>query len=110
MGTGAKGLPAQQQAYLQATKAAGLTPDAVTLMTMNMGGKDNVADAQTAVTGGAGQVGKVFGISTADATKKMGMLPAIGVDNDGVVIDLKGATTRKFYIFCADLAINILSI
>ncbi|KAJ7111018.1 hypothetical protein C8R44DRAFT_933932 [Mycena epipterygia] len=93
MGTGTKGMPAQQQAYLQAAKDAGLTVDAVTLMTMNMGGTDNVADAQTAVAGGAQQVANVFGISTADATKKMGMLPSIGVDNNGLVIDLTGATT-----------------
>ncbi|KAJ7438255.1 hypothetical protein FB451DRAFT_1192775 [Mycena latifolia] len=95
MGTGTNGMPAQQQAYLQAAKDAGLTVDAVTLMTMNMGGTDSVADAQTAVAGGAQQVANVFGISTADATKKMGMLPSIGVDNNGVVINLTGATTRE---------------
>ncbi|KAJ6506627.1 hypothetical protein C8R45DRAFT_970160 [Mycena sanguinolenta] len=93
MGTGVNGMPAQQQAYLQAAKDAGLTVDAVTLMTMNMGGTDNVADSQTAISGGAQQVATVYGISPADATKKMGMLPAIGVDNDGLVIDLAGATT-----------------
>jgi chitinase len=93
MGTGTQGMAAEQQAYLQAAKDAGLAVDAVTLMTMNMGGTDNVADAQTAVAGGAQQVADVFGISTADATKKMGMLPSIGVDNNGVVIDLTGATT-----------------
>ncbi|KAJ7856225.1 hypothetical protein B0H14DRAFT_3136105 [Mycena olivaceomarginata] len=93
LGTGKQGMPAEQQAYLRAAKDAGLAVDAVTLMTMNMGGTDNVADAQTAVSGGAQQVADVFGISTADATKKMGMLPSIGVDNNGVVIDLTGATT-----------------
>ncbi|KAF8183495.1 hypothetical protein K438DRAFT_1766782 [Mycena galopus ATCC 62051] len=93
LGTGAQGMPSEQQAYLQAAKDAGLAVDAVTLMTMNMGGTDNVADAQTAVAGGAKQVAGVFGISTNDATQRMGMLPAIGVDNNGVVIDLNGATT-----------------
>ncbi|KAJ7866960.1 hypothetical protein B0H14DRAFT_3133026 [Mycena olivaceomarginata] len=92
MGTGTQGMPAEQQAYLQAAKDAGLAVDAITLMTMNMGGTDNVADAQTAVAGGAQQVADVFGISTDDATKRMGMLPSIGVDNNGVVIDLTGAT------------------
>jgi hypothetical protein len=101
MGTGTNGMPAQQQAYLQAAKDAGLIVDAVTLMTMNMGGTDNVADAQTAITGGAQQVADVFGISTADATQKMGMLPSIGVDNNGLVIDLTGATTRELNCFRA---------
>ncbi|KAJ6568922.1 hypothetical protein B0H19DRAFT_1256616 [Mycena capillaripes] len=104
MGTGTQRMPAEQQAYLQAAKDAGLAVDAVTLMTMNMGGTDNVADAQTAVAGGAQQVAEVFGISTADATKKMGMLPSIGVDNNGVVIDLTGATTREFKFFESSLA------
>jgi hypothetical protein len=99
LGTGKQGMPAEQQAYLRAAKDAGLAVDAVTLMTMNMGGTDNVADAQTAVSGGAQQVADVFGISTADATKKMGMLPSIGVDNNGVVIDLTGATTRELKFF-----------
>jgi hypothetical protein len=60
-----------------------------------MGGTDNVADAQTAIAGGAQQVATVFGISPADATKKMGMLPSIGVNNNDIVIDLTGATTRE---------------
>ncbi|KAF7368269.1 Chitinase [Mycena venus] len=93
MGTGASGMPDQQQAYLRAAKDAGLIVDAVTLMTMNMGGADNVADAQTAVAGGAQQVANIFEISTDDATKKMGMLPSIGVDNIGRVVNLTGAAT-----------------
>ncbi|KAJ7193927.1 hypothetical protein GGX14DRAFT_587328 [Mycena pura] len=104
MGTGTGGMPAEQQAYLQAAKDAGLTVDAVALMTMNMGGKDNVADAQTAIAGGARQVASVFGISTADAIKKMGMLPAIGVDNNGIVIDLGGAATLGNFAKTSNLA------
>ena len=96
MGTSANGLPPQQQAYLQAAKTSGVTVDALTLMTMNMGGKDNVADAQSAIAGGTKQLASVYGLSMGDATKKMGMLPAIGVDNNGVVIDLGGATKREW--------------
>jgi hypothetical protein len=95
MGTSANGLPPKQQAYLQAAKTSGVTVDALTLMTMNMGGKDNVADAQSAIAGGTKQLASVYGLNMADATKKMGMLPAIGVDNNGVVIDLGGATKRE---------------
>jgi hypothetical protein len=90
-------MPPQQLAYLQAAKNSGVTVDAMTLMTMNMGGTDNVADAQTAITGGTQQVATVYGLSTGDATKKMGMLPAIGIDNAEVVIDLAGATTREYH-------------
>src|ERR1700728_2755621 len=88
MGTSANGMPPAQVAYLQAANNSGVTVDAMTLMTMNMGGTDNVADAQTAIAGGAQQVATVYGLSTEDATQKMGMLPAIGIDNDGDVIDL----------------------
>lgn len=95
MGTTATGMPPQQQAYLQAAKNSGVTVDALTLMTMNMGGKDNVKDAQTAITNGAQQLAKIYSLKTGDAIKKMGMLPAIGVDNNGVIINLAGATTRK---------------
>ncbi|KAJ7265561.1 hypothetical protein C8J57DRAFT_1229793 [Mycena rebaudengoi] len=97
LGTGTNGMPAQQQAYIQAAKDAGLIVDVVTLMTMNMGGTDNVVDSQTAVASGAQQVANIFGISTADATKKMGMLPSIGVDNNHIVIDLTGATTLGIF-------------
>jgi hypothetical protein len=99
LGTGTNGMPAQQQAYIQAAKDAGLIVDVVTLMTMNMGGTDNVVDSQTAVASGTQQVANIFGISTADATKKMGMLPSIGVDNNHIVIDLTGATTRELKFF-----------
>src|SRR6202167_106805 len=97
MGTSANGMPSQQLAYLQAAKNSSLTVDAMTLMTMNMGGTDNVADAQTAIAGGAQQVATVYGLSIGDVTKKMGILPAIGVDNNGIVIDLAGATTREYH-------------
>jgi len=93
MGTGTTGMPAAQQVYLQAAQDAGLTVDALTLMTMDMGGTDIVADAQAAVSAGAQQVASILGISAADAIKKMGMLPAIGVDDQQQVLNLTGATT-----------------
>lgn len=95
MGTGVSGMHDDRVAYLKATKNSTLVIDALVLMTMNMGGKDNVADTQTAITGGAKQLASVYGISVAYATKKMGMLPAIGIDNDRIIIDLAGATKRK---------------
>jgi hypothetical protein len=103
MGTSANGLPGQQLAYLQAAQKSGVTVDGLTLMTMNMGGKDNVADAQAAIGGGTKQLASVYSLSMADATKKMGMLPAIGVDNNGVVINLAGATTRECVLYISPI-------
>jgi hypothetical protein len=87
-------MPSQQNAYVQAAKDNGLSIDALTLMMMNMGGTDNVKDSQTAVTGAAGQLEKIYGLQSGEGIKKMGMLPAIGVDNHGKIIDLTGITTR----------------
>jgi len=105
MGTSPNGLPPQQLAYLQAAQKSGVTVDGLTLMTMNMGGKDNVADAQSAIGGGTKQLASVYSLSMADATKKMGMLPAIGVDNNGVIIDLGGATTLGQFAKTNQLAV-----
>ena len=69
--------------------------DALTLMTMNMGGTNNLVDAQSAINGGTQQLAQVYGLSPTDAVKKMGMLPAVGVDNGGVVIDLVDGNTRE---------------
>jgi chitinase len=85
----------QDLAQVQAAQDAGVPIDTMMVMTMDMGVTDNVAASQTAVNGAAAQLAQVQGISTADALKKMGMLPAIGADDQGVVIDLAGATTRK---------------
>jgi hypothetical protein len=87
-------MPPQQQAYVQAAQSVGFAMDAVTLMTMNMGGTDPVKDSQTAVLGGAAQLEKIYSLPSGAGIKKMGMLPSIGVDNDKQVIDLKGITTR----------------
>lgn len=97
MGTNPNGLPDAQKAYLQAAQKSGVTVDGLTLMTMDMGngGKDNVGEAQTAISGGAAQLAEVFSLKLDDATKKMGLLPAIGVDDFGGVVDLGGATTRE---------------
>jgi hypothetical protein len=89
------GMPSAQVDYIKAAQQSGVTIDTLTLMTMDMGGTDNVADAQTAITSGAQQLATVYNLQASDAMQKMGMLPAIGVDDNGVVIDLAGATTRE---------------
>jgi hypothetical protein len=97
MSTTSKGMSGDQIKQLKAAKKANLDLDGVLLMTMNMleTGGDNVKASQDAITGGAKQVSEALGISIEDATKKMGMVPAIGVDNNKNVIDLKGAKDRE---------------
>lgn len=89
------GLPTPQQAYLQATKDAGLEIDALALMTMNMGGTDTFGPTQTAIAGGAKQLVAIYGITFAAAMNKMVMLPSIGVDNFKLVTNLTTATARE---------------
>jgi hypothetical protein len=101
LGTFPSGLPDPQKAYLQAAQKSGVTVDGLTLMTMDMGndGKDNVGDAMTAISGGAAQLAEVYSLNLDDATKKMGMLPAIGVDDFGGVVNLGGATKRECVLY-----------
>ncbi|KAH8806905.1 hypothetical protein DL96DRAFT_1630096 [Flagelloscypha sp. PMI_526] len=85
------GMGGDQLKQLQAAKDAGLDLDATLLMTMNFGTGDNVAAAQSSIAGGAKQIASIFSINLDDATKRTGMVPAIGVDDSKVVLDLNGA-------------------
>lgn len=89
-------MPSPQFAYVQAAQSSGLSIDVLTLMTMNMGGTNPVQDAQTAITGGAAQMESIYELPTGSGIKKMGMLPAIGVDNNQQIVDLSGITTRVY--------------
>lgn len=94
VGTTVHGMPGQQIDYVQTAKDNQLTIDSLILMTMNMGGTDGVKDTQTAIAGGISQLASIYGTTTDEATKKLGMLPAIGVDNSLLMVDLSGITTR----------------
>jgi hypothetical protein len=93
-------MPEQQNAYVQAAQSNGLTIDALILMTMNMGGSNIVQDAQTAVTGAAIQLEKIYQLQSGQGMKKMGMLPAIGVDDSGQIINLPGIVARMSPYHC----------
>jgi hypothetical protein len=96
------GMGGDQLKQLQAAKDAGLDLDATLLMTMNFGTGDNVAAAQSSIAGGAKQIASIFSINLDDATKRTGMVPAIGVDDSKVVLDLNGAKSREsnFSVSC----------
>ncbi|KAH8814509.1 hypothetical protein DL96DRAFT_1820691 [Flagelloscypha sp. PMI_526] len=85
------GMGGDQARQVQAAKAANLDLDGILLMTMNFATGDNVKTSETSIAGGAQQVADIYGISLDAATRKMGMIPAIGADDGGVVIDLTGA-------------------
>jgi hypothetical protein len=70
-------------------------------MTIDMGnrGKDNVGEGQTAISGGAAQLTEVYSLNLDDATKKMGMLPMIGVDDFGGVVNLGGVTKCECVLY-----------
>ncbi|KAH8814503.1 hypothetical protein DL96DRAFT_1623962 [Flagelloscypha sp. PMI_526] len=91
LSTSPSGMGPDQIKQIQAAKDAGLVLDGVLLMTMNFGTGDNIKASQDAIAGGAKQVSDLYGISIEDAKKMMGMVPAIGVDDLKVVLDLKGA-------------------
>jgi len=94
VGCFASGMPFRQFGYVTTTKDNGFTIDALVLMTMNMGGTNNVVDAQTAIMAGAGQLGFIYGISILNAVKMMGILLAIGVDNQHNLVNLEGIASR----------------
>lgn len=87
-------MPSQQNAYVQAAQTAGLSIDGLNLMTMNMGGSNVVSDAQTAITGAAAQLETIYELQKGQGIAKMGMVPAIGVDNNGQTIQVSDITTR----------------
>lgn len=94
LGCNSKGLPPPELAYLQATKNSSLEIDVLTLMLMNMGEKEAVDPSKKAITAAASQLAGIYNITAISAMQKMGMLPAIGVDNGEVVTNLTSATQR----------------
>jgi len=94
VGAKTDGMPGPQNDYVQTAKNNSLTIDALLLMTMDMGGTDNIKDSQTAIAGGISQLSSIYGITTEEAKKKIGMLPAIGVDDHLIIVSISGITTR----------------
>lgn len=84
-----------QQNWVKAANESDFLMDGLNLMTMNMGGNDTAIDAQTAIKGGSDQLKKIYGDKIKSPMDRMGMIPAIGIDDTRQVLDLKGAKTSE---------------
>ncbi|KAH8814505.1 hypothetical protein DL96DRAFT_1623966 [Flagelloscypha sp. PMI_526] len=103
------GMGPDQIKQVQAAKDANLVLDGVLLMTMNFGTGENVKTSQAAIAAGAKQVSGLYGISLEDANKKMGMVPAIGVDDNKVVLDLNGVLNLTVIAFAKKNQLSTIS-
>ena len=87
LGVSPQGLPTgtgSQYALLQDAKAKGVKVSAVNIMTMDFGaGSNDLADAESAAQGAAGQLASLYGISTSAAYGMMGLTPIAGTNDDG---------------------------
>ena len=85
-----QGLPTgtgSEYALLQDAKAKGVKVSVVNIMTMDFGaGSNDLADAESAAQGTAGQLSGLYGISTSAAYGMMGLTPIAGTNDDGTVL------------------------
>ena len=91
-----QGLPTgtgSEYALLQDAKAKGVKVSVVNIMTMDFGaGSNDLADAESAAQGTAGQLASLYGISTAAAYGMMGLTPIAGTNDDGTVFSTANAS------------------
>lgn len=89
------GLTPESLALLEQAKEQGITPSAVNIMAMNYSG-DHTGDmgdyAVQAATAAQARVREVLGLSDADAWKRLGVTPMIGINNvTGEIFTLEDA-------------------
>jgi chitinase len=95
------GLPTgggSEYALLQDAKAQGVKVSTVNIMTMDFGGGSNdLADAESAAQGTAGQLSSLYGISTSAAYGMMGLTPIAGTNDDGTVFSISDAQSLESF-------------
>jgi chitinase len=95
------GLPtgnASEYALLQDAKSKGVKVSIVNIMTMDFGaGSNDLADAESAAQGTAGQLAGLYGISTAAAYGMMGLTPIAGTNDDGTVFSTGNASSLESF-------------
>jgi chitinase len=95
------GLPTgsgSEYALLQDAKAKGVKVSVVNIMTMDFGGGSNdLADAESAAQGTAGQLSSLYGISTSAAYGMMGLTPIAGTNDDGTVFSTSNAQSLESF-------------
>jgi chitinase len=96
-----QGLPAgtgSEYALLQDAKAKGVKVSVVNIMTMDFGaGSNDLADAESAAQGTAGQLASLYGISTSAAYAMMGLTPIAGTNDDGTVFSAGNASSLESF-------------
>ncbi len=101
LGVSPQGLPTgngSQFALLQDAKAKGVRVSVVNIMTMDFGGGSNdLADAESAAQGAAGQLSSLYGISTSAAYNMMGLTPIAGTNDDGTVFSISNASSLESF-------------
>jgi chitinase len=95
------GLPTgtgSEYALLQDAKAKGVKVSVVNIMTMDFGaGSNDLADAESAAQGTAGQLASLYGISTSAAYGMMGLTPIAGTNDDGTVFSTANAQSLESF-------------
>jgi chitinase len=96
-----QGLPTgtgSEYALLQDAKAKGVKVSIVNIMTMDFGaGSNDLADAESAAQGTAGELASLYGISTSAAYGMMGLTPIAGTNDDGTVFSTSNASSLESF-------------
>jgi chitinase len=103
-----QGLPTgtgSEYALLQDAQAKGVKVSVVNIMTMDFGaGSDDLADAESAAQGTAGQLAGLYGISTAAAYGMMGLTPIAGTNDDGTYFSTANAQSLESFAAASGVA------
>jgi len=96
-----QGLPTgsgSEYALLQDAQAKGVKVSVVNLMTMDFGaGSNDLADAESAAKGAAGQLSGLYGISASAAYAMMGLTPIAGTNDDGTFFSTANAQSLESF-------------
>jgi chitinase len=96
-----QGLPTgagSEYALLQDAQAKGVKVSVVNIMTMDFGaGSNDLADAESAAQGTAGQLASLYGISTSAAYARMGLTPIAGTNDDGTYFSTSNAQSLESF-------------
>src|SRR5580700_4618038 len=101
LGVSPQGLPTgngSEYAVLQDAKAKGVRVSTVNIMTMDFGaGTNDLAAAESAAQGTAGQLSSLYGISTSAAYAMMGLTPIAGTNDDGTYFSTSNAQSLESF-------------
>jgi chitinase len=92
------GMLSDATAMLQDAKSKGVKVSVVNIMTMDFGGGSNdLADAESAANGAAGQIASIFGVSSTAAWNMLGLTPIAGTNDDGTFFSQSDASSLESF-------------